>query len=309
MRRTKSIAALVFAAGLTCTTTLRAQDAATTQPSAAQSPATAAMLAKISALEGRINQLQTAEMQTQADVTAAINDLLVDADRRSKMMSVAPMDFTTGYDPSVGFVLQSPDGNFSMHPGASVQFRNMTAHRQSIPAGGGGETASSGTDTQNGFVISRLHFTLDGNVINPNLTYFFQVEDDNGGAGFSLLDAYFQYRISSQSPLALKFGQFKDPLWHEANVLPGNQLAVDRSLVNSFLGNGQDLRVQGVGLIYDEDNFRGQFVLHDGYNSQNTKFFDAGGVGAGVGAGSGVTPTNWGASRAAGVHGHRQPPA
>jgi hypothetical protein len=300
MRALNIIAAIAVIGGSSLVT--RAESPANASPETAQpapaasSPSTAAMLERVHALEGRINQLQDQQSKTQADVTAAINDMLATADRNSKLMAVSPTGLASGYDPNTGFVLQSGDGNFLMHPGVLFQFRNMTSYRAGIPAGGGGETAKTGDDTQNGFVVSRLRLTLDGNVINPNLTYFFQVADDNGSGGLTLYDAYFMERISNQSPLALKFGQFKDPVWHESNLLPGNQLAVDRSLLNSFLGSGQDFRVQGVGLIYDEEQFRGQVVVHDGFNSQNTKFFDAGGVGAGFGGGAGVTPTNWGIS-------------
>ena len=48
--------------------------------------------------------------------------------------------------------------------------------------------------------------------------------------------------------------------------------------------------------MYDQDRVRTQLVFHDGFNSINTKFFDAGGLGAGVGGGAGVTPDNFGAS-------------
>jgi hypothetical protein len=291
MRSTRLIAAIAISGAVGLAGVARAESSAATQPSSS-----AAMLEKVRALEERVSQLQGQQAQTQADVTAAINDMLSSADKRSKLFSAGPAEFQTGYDPSVGFVLQSADGNFSLHPGALFQFRGIATNRQSIPLGGGGETGKTGSDTQDGFVISRMRFTADGNVFSPLLTYFFQAEADNGAGGLSLLDGYFQYRVSSESPLALKFGQFKDPVWHEANMQPGNQMAVERSLANAFLGNLQDLRVQGVGIVYDEDRLRGQFIIHDGFNSQNTKFFDAGGLGAGVGAGAGVTPTNWGAS-------------
>ena len=48
--------------------------------------------------------------------------------------------------------------------------------------------------------------------------------------------------------------------------------------------------------MYDKDRFRGQLALTDGFNSGNTKFFDSGGIGPGVGAGAGVTPTDYGVS-------------
>jgi len=54
--------------------------------------------------------------------------------------------------------------------------------------------------------------------------------------------------------------------------------------------------VQGASLIYDRDRLRAQLATHDGFNSINTPFFDAGGVGSGVGGESGVTPPNYGFS-------------
>jgi hypothetical protein len=256
-------------------------------------PSKAAMMARINALETKINALQTKESQTQADTTAAIQQVLADADSHSQLMSIGM--YQTGYDPNVGFVLQSTDGNFLLHPGALFQFRYEGNYRAGIPAGGGGETGGKGDDTQNGFEVSRLRFTLDGNVFSPDLTYYMQLDADQGSA-VSLLDAYVTYRVSTQSPLAIKVGQFKDPVFHEKNLLPGNQMAVDRSLLDQYVGGGETQRVQGVAVIYDQDRLRGEGAFHDGFNSGNTKFFDAGGLGAGLGAGSGVAPTNFGIS-------------
>jgi hypothetical protein len=71
-------------------------------------------------------------------------------------------------------------------------------------------------------------------------------------------------------------------------------MAVDRSLVEFLLGGGQTSRIQGAALIFDQDRLRSQTVIHDGFDSINTKFYDAGGLAAGVGGGAGVTPTNYG---------------
>jgi hypothetical protein len=124
--------------------------------------------------------------------------------------------------------------------------------------------------------------------------YFVQFSADQG-ASVTLLDAVASYRFGD-SPFSVKVGQFKDPVWHERNVSEANLLAVDRSLTEAFLAGGQGSRIQGAALIYAQDRVRAQVVAHDGFNSQNTKFFDAGGVGAGVGGESGVTPTDFGFS-------------
>ena len=42
--------------------------------------------------------------------------------------------FTSGYDPAVGFVIRSDDGQFSLHPGIVMDFRNMTSYREERPA-------------------------------------------------------------------------------------------------------------------------------------------------------------------------------
>ncbi len=39
----------------------------------------------------------------------------------------------SGYAPSVGFVIRSEDGNFSLHPGLIIDFRNMTSYREISP--------------------------------------------------------------------------------------------------------------------------------------------------------------------------------
>ena len=200
------------------------------------------------------------------------------------------------YDPSEGFLLQTADRSFSLHPAFMAQFRAVANFRQGITQStGGGEAGGIGADNQFGFEVRRLRFSLDGNVLTPNIMYYVQFAADQGSS-VGLLDAYVLYRISDQSPLALKAGQFKDPVWHEQNLLPSNLLAADRSLVNALIGGGQTQRVQGMAIIYDQDNLRGQLVAHDGYNSQNTSFVEAGGMGNEVGAGAGVTPTDFGLS-------------
>ena len=74
-------------------------------------------------------------------------------------------------------------------------------------------------------------------------------------------------------------------------------MTADRSLLEYFLGGGQGSRIQGRGThLRSAAGFALRWVAHDGLNSQNTRFFDAGGDGAGVGGESGVTPTDFGFS-------------
>jgi hypothetical protein len=201
-------------------------------------------------------------------------------------------DLSSGYDPLVGFVIRSDNGDFSLHPGAVIDFRNMTSYRAQVAPNNGSEEPGPRYSTQSGFDVTRFRLTFDGH-FTKDLYYFIQLQDDQGTT-FGLLDAYGLYHLTDG--LSLKFGQFKDPVWHERNLSEASLLAVDRSLVENYLGGGQTSRVQGVGIVYDQDRFREQFVYTDGFDSLNTKFIDAGGIGAGIGGGAGVTPTDFGFS-------------
>jgi hypothetical protein len=278
-------AALLLVAFTACPSS--AQNRPSTQPSSPQE-----MQRRILALQAKIDELKSQSDQQQNQ--DAVQHVLDDSQRQSQLLSIAP--FPTGYDPNVGFVLQSPDGNFSLHPGLLMQFRGVVNDRNRITPGHGGVTGEQGDNTETGFEMTRFRLTLDGNAISPLLTYYIQFAQDAQNAASGLLDAYAMYRVSSQSPLAIKLGQFKDPVWHEENLLPSMQMAVDRSLVNALVGGLQTNRIQGAAIVYDEDRLRGQLALDNGYNSGDEPFYGPSGIGSAVGAGAGLAPTNWGSS-------------
>jgi hypothetical protein len=261
----------------------RAYAQATTQPDTNSQDTTE--------LRGEVNQLKEELKQVEAEQQSA---LAIPSNLPNTSQSAAnAFRLTSGYDPAVGFVIRSQDGQFSLHPGFVVDFRYMANYRTENLPNNGSEVPTPGDSWQDGFDVTRLRMTFDGRVTNQ-FTYFIQFQDDQGTA-FGLLDAYGIYHFGN-SPFGLKVGQFKDPIWHERNLNEADLLAVDRSLVESLLGGGQTARVQGIALMYDQDRLRGQLVFHDGFNSGNTKFFNDGGLGAGVGAGAGVTPTDFGSS-------------
>lgn len=283
MRRGISFVAALFFAFMSLPAA--AQTRPSTRPASPQE-----LQQKIIELQAKIDQLKSGS----TDQPDAVQHVLDDSQRQSQLLSIAP--FTTGYDPDVGFLLQSPDGNFSLHPGLLMQFRGVADDRNRIDPGHGGITGQQGDNTETGFEITRFRFTLDGNAISPLLTYYIQVAQDAQNASSGLLDAYLMYRISPQSPLAVKLGEFKDPLWHEENLLPSMQMAVDRSLVNALVGGLQTNRIQGGSIIYDEERLRGQLTLDKGYNGGDQPVYGSSGIGAAVGAGAGLAPTNWGSS-------------
>jgi Phosphate-selective porin O and P len=266
-------AAVTAAAVLATATAALAAD-----PTPTATPTTQEMAQQIQQLQTQVNQLETAQPPAPAK-----------DDSHSPLLDVTPI--LANYDPSVGFVIRSEDGNFSLHPGLLFDFRNMTTYRQWIPPHGGGETNSTGNDVQNGFDVSRMRLTFDGN-FTKNVTYFFQFQDDQGST-FNLFDAYAQYHFDS-SPWSIRAGQFKDFLFHERTISETRLLAVDRSLMEALLWGGTVSRTQGVALMYEKDRLRAQALIDDGFASLNTRFFDSGGAGAGVTGNSGLTPTNFG---------------
>ena len=217
-----------------------------------------------------------------------------DAKEQSKLASM--VDLSAGYDPDIGFLLQTDDGNFSIHPSVLAQFRYTLNNRNAIYPGDGGANGATNNDTQNGFEVTRFRLSLDGNVINPQLNYYVQIGQDSSMSQVTLLDAYALYRVGTQSPLALKVGQFKDPLWHENNLLESKLMAADRSLASQLVAPGELDRIQGAAIIYDQDRLRGQLAVHDGYDGLNKPFYGPSGLNTAVNAAAGLAPTNWGAS-------------
>jgi hypothetical protein len=212
--------------------------------------------------------------------------------RTSNRSWLTPGNLTSGYDPNLGFVIRSPDGAFSLHPGILFDFRNMTSYREAVVKPDADLPLLTGYKTEQGFDVTRMRLTFDGNYTKA-LTYFVQFQDDQGQT-FNLYDAYGILHVG-QTPFSVKFGQFKDPVYHERMISEVNLLAVDRSLVESFFGGGNTSRVQGVSLMYDDGGqFRGQVALTDGYNSINTKFYDVASTSTPPLAAAGITPPTYG---------------
>ena len=264
------------------------------------------MMEQIRQLQDKVNRLERAGPAPAVDVPPEQVDRLAhqrrgDADPIGSFQpGPTPQPAAGGVSPLTGgwngnqFVLQSGDGNFTLHPGVVADIRDVLSYREHVPAGGGGsEVTKGGFDTQNGVDVTRLRLLFDGTLFHQ-VSYLFQFSADQGSS-LTLFDAVATYHVG-ETPFSVKAGQFKDPVWHERNVSEAYLMAVDRTLVEQFLAGGQGSRVQGGAVTYDRDRLRAQVVAHDGFDSQNTKFFDAGGVPSGVGGAAGVTPTDYGFS-------------
>jgi hypothetical protein len=238
---------------------------------------------EIRQLKARIEQLEAKQPTTgpsAADVDRIVHDVVADANRRSQLL-MQEGDITAGFDLERSkFYIRSADGNFLFMPGFLFQARNTT-----------NVTTGDDDDVQNGFEIRRMRFYFVGNAFTPELTYRFQWESASNGGGVFLQDAFVRYQFADQ--WAVQVGQFYDEYSHEQSMLDPFMLAADRSLINALIGGGQTERVQGVMLMYDDrEHWVAQAIFHDGANTDNTDWEEAGGGSAFLG----VTDPNFGAS-------------
>jgi len=232
---------------------------------------------RIAQLEARVAQLQQQQAANSKDVAATIDSVLRDAERRSQLM--ATMDGGAGYDN--GFYLRS--GDFELRPGVQFQFRNVTTYTDEGEDDDGTKGADEGGDEDfdNGFEVRRMKFELTGTAFTRDLQYAFVWATDRGTGSLILEDAYVLYMFSDA--WGFRVGQFKDPVAHEELTSSKRQLAVDRSLANEVLSGGVTDRVQGVTIVhgnFSKDNpINLEFGLHDGLNTDNTDFTEAGSLG------------------------------
>lgn len=228
---------------------------------------------RIDQLEAKVQTLQTQQSQDQAQVTAAIQQVVAQADAQSKLMDTEGGGIN--YDAVHGLHFASDDGNFYMHPWALFQFQGIGTVTTSDK--GDSAVQSNNGNSNTGFQVRHMEFGLEGHAVTPNLHYDLQFENFLS-AGFVLEDAYATYRLGDNSQFYVKAGQFEDPTWHEGTVDDAHQLAMDRSLTDALIGSTfgnlgfTTDRVQGVGLIFKDQNLRGEVDLTDGYNSANAPF-------------------------------------
>jgi hypothetical protein len=136
-----------------------------------------------------------------------------------------------------------------------------------------------------------MRIIFEGHAFTPDLQYKFQWETANGTGNVFLQDAWARYKFADH--FKVQVGQFKDTVFHEETVADQVVLTADRSFINALIGGGNIDRIQGIMLMYDNnDRVRANLVFHDGYNTKNTDFTDFAGGTAFIGVGD----LNWGVS-------------
>ena len=203
-------------------------------------PTTAELQAQIDQLQSQVNSMQSRREIRPADVDQTVNEILTDANDRSKLLAIE--GFTAGWDN--GFKISSIDGNYLMQFGLLWQVGYIANARQDVKN-------DNQDDTQDGFSIRRTQLILNGNAITKDFTYRVMFNGDKNTGEIILRDAYGQFKFADH--YAVRFGQFRDIPWHEEIIGDARQLAVAPSVVNGLIGGSNTDRIQGVSLWYAKD--------------------------------------------------------
>jgi hypothetical protein len=260
--RTRSaLVAATFALAAAAATTARAQ-----QPPA---PNTQELHQQLEALQQQVRELQARQAEravtpayTAKDVDAAVDSVIRDADRRSKLLGETG-GFLGGWQDDK-FTIRSADGNYSLNPAIQFQFRYDTVWSQGVRANGDDNTDS-------GFEVRRLKLGLDGNAFSKDFYYNFVWATDRKTGNLVNEEAYVTWKFAD--PFAVKVGQYKELIYQESSVSSKRLLAVDRTLVDQVFFGG-DAYIQGVELDYNTDAVQALVGFSDGYNSFDTNFQD-----------------------------------
>ena len=208
------------------------------------------LAAQVAALKAEVAQLKGDNWLTEQraeEIRGLVQDVLADADTRSSLLQAG---MTAGYDD--GFVIGSPDGNFSLKLNGQLQVRFIWRNQDDLAT----------CDTNRwGFENSRTKLMFSGNVVNPQWMYYIEGNFYRDGGSFMLEDAWIAHDCGNG--ITAKLGRFKLPFFRESLVHSMNQLTVERSL----LGVGMTQRVQGLAVDYLADQFHFTGAFTNGLNA------------------------------------------
>jgi len=188
------------------------------------------------------------------EVRAMVADMLADADTRSSLLQGGGV---AGYDK--GFVVRSPDGNYSLKINGLVQFRHVVNYRNTEGDAGvfGGVDSNNrttgipvqGDDFNQAFQLRRTQVDFSGNLINSDLTYKIQVQQTNGSSGLYTTDSWAEYNLGQG--FKIRGGNYKVNFLKEELNSTGLTLAAERGIVNAYLTQGYS---SAVGLSWAIDD-------------------------------------------------------
>ena len=238
-------------------------------------PTTQELIDQINTLKSQVEQLQAKQEAQESKLTArevdrTMQEVLADADRRSQLMQA--QGFTAGYSKGK-FLIQSEDGNFVLNPQLQMQLRYVVNYREEDA----NNEIDGQTKTEEGLELRRLKLNFEGNVFGPDNTFKFQWATNRNTGIPEIEEAWLKHRFTGFArDFLIRGGAFKDVTFHEELNSSKRLLAVERSLVNHFLGGSQTKYIQGVGIIWDDGPdglpLRGEIGYSDGGFSNLTSF-------------------------------------
>jgi hypothetical protein len=202
-----------------------------------------------------------------------------------------------------GFFMSSADGNFKLEVGALLQVRFVMNDAKGYQNANAGGNANNKQNTEYGFENARTQLNFSGNVVDPSWTYRVRlsmspystgtgsfstpagpVNVDTSTAGQATVDFGYVQKTMDNG-FSFRLGQFRAPWMREMLVEDGMQLAVDRSVLSAYFGQGFS---QGLGLGYAQENWKVDAYVGNGvYNGV------VAGPSAGQNQGWSTNATNW----------------
>ena len=181
--------------------------------------------------------------QRAEEVRGIVQDVLADAETRTSLQDSGAM---AGWNN--GFFLSSADGNYKLNISGLVQVRwNMNDAKDQ--------------NTEWGFSQGYTLLNFAGNVVDPSWTYRLRTNLSNNTAGGAAGLDFAYIKKTMDSGLSFTAGQFRAPWMREVLVEDGHQLAVDRSVLATFFGQGFS---QGFQVGYAQDDWNVNAMYSDG---------------------------------------------
>ena len=182
------------------------------------------------------------------EIRTVVHDVLADTDRRINRLG-APL--VAGYSDAHGFHLRTADDTFALHIQGMVQTRwifnrstsgQQYTNTQAVVDNFTGSDSPLGPENGWGFQIRRAKVTFRGHVVDPSWRFKLQTNfRSNGSAVFQ--DAYIIKEL--QDGFSIRVGQFKEAWLREEMISDRRQLAVERSVINGFFGQGRSVGLEG----------------------------------------------------------------
>lgn len=210
-----------------------------------------AMRAELDAMRTELNQLKGNTAQATADLKAATDAALVDAQQR---VDYQVREMTAGHN-GKNFFLESDDGNYAIKFSAQGQMRYVYNNRSDAPG-----TGIDDGDNLAGFQLRRMKLKGKGHITDPKITYNFTLAS-NRDSNNTILEE-FAAGYSFDNGVKVKAGRFKGPFSFDELTSSSRQQAAERSLVNEqfTVGFTEGVQVE----MAPADDLKLRVMLNDG---------------------------------------------